>query len=83
MFSVADAFAIAQNMTLGVHALGLGSCIVSRAEKTFISEDGQELLKSWGVPEGYICRAFVTLGYCDGSYPAAKPRCEGRSLIVE
>ena len=51
--------------------------------KTFISEDGQGLLKSWGVPEGYICRAFVTLGYCDGPYPAARPRREGRSLIVE
>lgn len=82
LFSVADAFAIAQNMTLEARALGLGSCIVSRAEKTFASEEGQALLKSWGVPEGYICRAFVTLGYCDGPYPAAGPRREGRSLIV-
>ena len=57
--------------------------IGSRAEKTFASKDGQDLLKSWGVPEGYICRAFMTLGCCDGSYPAAKPRREGRSLIVE
>ena len=83
LFSVADAFAIAQNMALEAHALGLGSCIVSRAEKTFASDEGQELLRAWGVPEGYICRAFVTLGYCDGSYPAAKPRRDGRTLIVE
>ena len=68
---------------VAAHALGLGSCIVSRAEKTFASEDGRELIKSWGVSEGYICRAFVTLGYCDGLYPAAKPRRDGRSLIVE
>ena len=83
LFSVADAFAIAQNMALEAHALGLGSCIVSRAEKTFASDEGQELLKSWGVPEDYICRAFVTLGYCDGPYPAAKPRRSGRTLIIE
>lgn len=54
LFSVADAFAVAQNMTLEAHALGLGSCVVSRTERTFILEDGQELLKSWGVSEGYI-----------------------------
>ena len=83
LFSVADAFAIAQNMALEAHALGLGSCIVSRAETTFASNEGQELLKSWGVPEGYICRAFVTLGYCDGPYPAPKPRRDGRTLIIE
>lgn len=83
LFSVADAFAIAQNMALEAHALGLGSCIVSRAETTFASDEGQELLKFWGVPEGYICRAFVTLGYCDGPYPAAKPRRDGRTLIIE
>ena len=83
LFSVADAFAIAQNMALEAHALGLGSCIVSRAETTFASDEGQELLKFWGVPEGYICRAFVTLGYCDGPYPAPKPRRDGRTLIIE
>ena len=83
LFSVADAFAIAQNMALEAHALGLGSCIVSRAETTFASNEGQELLKSWGVPEGYICRAFVTLGYCDAPYPPAKPRRDGRTLIIE
>ena len=40
LFSVADAFAIAQNMALEAHALGLGSCIVSRAETTFASDEG-------------------------------------------
>ena len=83
LFSVADAFAIAQNMALEAHALGLGSCIVSRAEKTFVSDEGQELLKSWDVPEGYICKAFATLDYCDGPYPAARSRRDGRALIID
>lgn len=82
-FSVADAFAIAQTMALEAHALGLGSCIVSRAEKTFANPEGVELLREWDVPEGYVCRAFLALGYCAGPYPKGSPRRAGRSLIVE
>ena len=81
-FSVADAFCIAQTMTLEAHSLGLGSCIVSRAETTFLSPEGQKLLREWGVPEGYVCRAFVIVGHCDGAHPSAKPRREGRAVIV-
>lgn len=81
-FSVADAFCIAQTMTLEAHSLGLGSCIVSRAETTFSAPEGQRLLREWGVPEGYICRAFVIVGYGDGAYPSAKPRRDGRGVIV-
>lgn len=83
LFSVADAFCIAQTMALEAHSLGLASCIVSRAEKTFVGPEGQALLREWGVPEGYVCRAFLALGYCDGPYPAAKPRRAGRSLIID
>ena len=59
------------------------SAIVSRAEKTFVGPEGQALLREWGVPEGYVCRAFLALGYCDGPYPATKPRRAGRSLIID
>ncbi len=83
LFSVADAFCIVQTMALEAHSLGLASCIVSRAEKTFVGPEGQALLREWGVPEGYVCRAFLALGYCDGPYPAAKPRRAGRSLIID
>ena len=83
VFSVADAFAIAQTMALEAYALGLASCIVSRVESTFASEEGQALLQEWDVPEGYICRAFLTLGYCDGPYPEPKPRRAGRAKIIE
>ena len=82
-FSVADAFIVVQAMALEAHSLGIASCIVSRAETTFVSAEGQELLETWGVPRNYICRAFLALGYCDGPYPSAKPRREGRVKIVE
>lgn len=82
-FSVADAFVMVQSMALEARSLGISSCIVSRAETTFASEEGQSLLRDWGVPEGFICRAFLALGYCDGPYPVPKPRRAGRVKIIE
>lgn len=63
--------------------LGISSCIVARAEETFDNEIGTALLQEWGVPENYIARCFVLLGYVDGDYPGEKPRKAGRHIIVE
>ncbi|MCR5758714.1 MAG: nitroreductase family protein [Selenomonas sp.] len=81
-FSVADAFCAAENMVLMAAEMGLSSCIISRAEETFVTPEGQQLLKTWQVPADYICRVFVILGHIDGSCPQAKPRKPGRTLIV-
>lgn len=83
LFSVPDAFIIAQAMALEAHSIGISSCIVSRAEATFDNPEGRAFLKEWDVPESYICRAFLALGYCDGPYPSPKPRRDGRVRIVE
>ncbi len=83
MFGIPDAFCCAETMLMEAFDLGISSCIVSRAEETFDSGIGAALLKEWGVPENYIARCFVTLGYCDGEYPKAKPRRAGRSKIIE
>ena len=83
LFSVPDAFCCAESMCMEAFDLGISSCIVSRAEETFLSEEVIVFLREWGVPENYIGRCFVTLGYCDGSYPKAKPRRENRVVIVE
>ncbi|MCR5176155.1 MAG: nitroreductase family protein [Anaerovibrio sp.] len=82
-FSVADAFCSAENMVLMATDMGLGSCIISRGEETFITDEGKALLKEWKVPSNYICRAFVILGYIDGEYPKGKPRRPGRVMLVE
>lgn len=82
-FKVADAFCMAENMILQATELGISSCIISRGEETFASEEGKSMMKKWGVPEGYSCQAFVILGYIDGQEPQSKPRKPGRVLIVE
>ncbi|MBQ7477805.1 MAG: nitroreductase family protein [Selenomonadaceae bacterium] len=82
-FGVADAFCIAENMVLMATEMGLASCIVSRAEETFVTEEGQKIVKNWNVPENYLCRAFVVVGHINGAYPHGKPRKSARSIIVE
>ena len=83
LYSVPDAFCCAENMVLMAAELGVSSCIVTRGEETFDSEAGAAMLRDWGVPEDYIARCFVLLGYVEGEYPGEKPRRAGRSKIVE
>lgn len=82
LYSVPDAFCCAENMVLAAAERGLASCIVARGEETFDNETGKEFLRAWNVPDNYIARCFVLLGYCEGEYPQGKPRKENRSLIV-
>lgn len=83
LFREADAFCCAENMLLQATELGISSCIVSRGEETFASEEGRALRKMWGVPENYSAVCFVILGYIDGDPPHRKPRREGRIKIIE
>lgn len=83
LYSIPDAFCCAENMVLMATELGISSCIVARGEETFDNEIGAAMLREWGVPENYIARCFVLLGYVSGEYPGEKPRKTGRSMIVE
>ena len=82
LYSVADAFCCAENMCLMAHYLGLASCIIARGEETFDNPDGKKFLAEWDIPEGYIARCFVLLGYLDGKEPSSKPRQKERSKII-
>lgn len=83
LFREPDAFCCAENMLLQATELGLSSCIVSRGAETFVSPEGQNLLKEWGVPDNYSAICFVILGYIDGEEPRTKPRRPGRVKIIE
>lgn len=83
LYSIPDAFCCAENMVLAAAELGLASCIIARGEETFSGEIGAALLKEWNIPENYIARCFVLLGYCSGDHPSAKPRKANRSKIIE
>lgn len=83
MFRVADAFCCAENMVLQATELGISSCIISRGEETFVSDEGKVLLREWEIPENYSAICFVILGYIDGEQPQTKPRKLGRVKIIE
>lgn len=83
LYGIPDAFCCAENMVLSASELGLASCIVARGEDTFDTLLGRELMKKWGIPEGWTARCFVTLGYCKGDYPSPKERRAGRIKMIE
>lgn len=83
LYSVPDAFCCAENMLLMAAELGISSCLIARGEETFDNEIGAAFLREWDIPENYIARCFVTLGYCDGEYPQPKLRKAQRSKIIE
>ena len=83
LFKTADAICMMENIILQATELGIASCIISRGAETFDSEEGQSLMREWGVPEGYACQGFVILGYIDGEQPHSKPRKPGRIKIIE
>ncbi|MDR2400694.1 MAG: nitroreductase family protein [Deferribacteraceae bacterium] len=83
LYSSADSYIAAQNIMLAPHSLGLGFCMVARAEDTFSSELGQRLQKEWGIDEACEAKIHITLGYPAGDTPAtAKPRKENRIVRV-
>ena len=83
LYSIPDAFCCAENMVLMATEIGISSCIIARGEETFDNEIGAALLREWNIPENYIARCFVLLGYCEGEYPQAKSRKAQRSKIIE
>lgn len=80
--AIGSAFVCAENMVLMAHELGVGSCIVGRAEATFEKPGMQEILDKWGLDRDYMPLVFVCLGYIDGEYPGIKPRSEGRKMYI-
>lgn len=82
-YSIADSFCCAENMVLMATELGISSCIIGRGEETFDNAVGAALMKEWDIPENYVARCFVLLGYCEGNYPHEKPRKEHRIKIIE
>ena len=83
LYAIPDAFCCAENMVLAAYELGISSCIVARAEETFDTPLGKQLMQEWNIPVNYVPRCFVTLGYIKGEYPAPKPRKDGRCRIIE
>lgn len=72
---IEDGSLVLGNLMNAAYSLGLGSCWIHRAKEEFETDEGEELLKEWNIPENY-----VGIGHCILGYPEekseAKPRKE-------
>jgi nitroreductase len=82
LYSGADCMIMANNICLAAASLGIGSCIVGRAEDIFASDLGAGLSQKWGVPDHYEAKVHITLGFPQGDYPKAKIRKFPNPIVV-
>lgn len=73
-FSSADAYIMAQNITLAAFEQNVSTCIVGEVLNSLATEQGKQLQKEMGIPEEIVPQAYVTMGYCDGEYPKRPKR---------
>ena len=80
---IGTAFCGLENMVMEAHELGIGTCIVGRAQATFEQPGMQDYLTKWGLPENLTPIMFLCMGYLDGEYPPYKARKENRVIYVK
>ena len=79
---IQDASLVLENMMLAAHAQGLGSCWIHREREMFATEEGQELMKQWGLPDGLVGIGALSVGYPAGEPSPAKSRKEGYTRVI-
>ncbi len=69
-----DGCLVMGNLMNAAYAVGVDSCWIHRAKEVFEGEEGQALLKQWGIEGDYVGVGHCILGYRAGDLPKAKPR---------
>ena len=67
---------------IAAHAIGLGSCWINREREMFETDEGKELMKRFGLPDGLIGIGALALGYAANPLSPAKPRKSDYYRIV-
>lgn len=73
---VEDGSLVMGNLMNAAFSLGVDSCWINRARQVFKTEEGQALLKEWGIESHYEGIGNCILGYRDCPLPSPKPRKE-------
>ena len=69
-----DGCLVMGNLMNAAYAVGVDSCWIHRAKEVFEGEEGQALLKQWGIEGDYVGVGHCILGYRAGDLPEVKPR---------
>ena len=78
VYNQQDCASVAITMSLAAWSVGIGSCYVSRAEETFATEYGQEIMEKAGISEDKTAFVHLCLGYPTNIANKPKKRKEGR-----
>ena len=81
--AVQDGSLVLGNMMLAAHSIGLGSCWINREREMFSTDEGKEIMKRLGLPEGLVGIGALSLGYPSAPARPAKPRKENYYRIVK
>ncbi len=77
-----DGAAVMTTLLNAAHAVGFGSCWINRAKEMFVSEEGAQLLKDWGIVGEFEGIGLIALGYAAGESPEPAPRKSGYIVRV-
>lgn len=81
--AVYDGSLVLGNMMNAAHAIGLGSCWIHREREMFDTEEGKELMRRFGLPDGLMGIGSIALGYPATQPSAPKARKENYYRIVK
>ena len=82
-FSICDGSFVLGNMMVAAHSIGLASCWINRERETFETDEGKELMRKFGLPDGLIGIGSISLGYAAVPPSPAKPRKPDYYRIVK
>lgn len=80
---IQDGSCVLENMMLAAHAIGLASCWIHREREMFSTDEGKELMKTFGLPEGLVGIGALSLGYPAREADEPKPRKEGYYRVIK
>ncbi len=79
---VADGALALGNLFLAAEALSIGSVWIHAVNFLKTTEEGKELFKELGIPEGYSPIGSAAFGYKTGEAPDAAPRRDGTVTYI-
>ena len=81
--SVCDGSLVLGNMMNAAHAIGLGSCWINREREMFDTDEGRQLMRQFGLPDGLMGIGSIALGYPAAPARSARPRKENYYRVVK
>ena len=81
--AVCDGSLVLGNMMNAAHAIGLASCWINREREMFATEEGRELMRRFGLPDGLTGIGSIALGYAAQPLPEPRPRKDGYCRIIQ